>query len=92
MRKTWVALQWTGAIVLALAGCKSAPDKYKPAPRGEQFILPPETDHRFDQPIAYPKGTLNKDNSKKDSDSKDDDMAPPTLRSPTSRSGGSPGY
>ncbi len=77
MRTTWLGTQVLALGLLALASCKSGPDKYKPEPHPEQYALPPD-DPRFSKPIQFPKDTLNKDNPKKD----DGDMTPGPTKSP----------
>ena len=75
MRRTW---SWATllSLLVALAGCYSVDrHKVKPPKHEEQYILPPQDQAKWDQPLEYPKGTLNQDMIKKKAE-QDKDIKP----------------
>jgi len=61
MRLSWKGLFGLTTALLTVCGCWSSTQPLRPPKQPEEFILPPKDDAKFDQPVAYPKGTLNKD-------------------------------
>ena len=84
-RRTRNGLCGLSLLLLGLTGCWTTEPSLRPPPRPEEYVLPPSDDPRFSNPVAYPKGTLFKDNLRKDSDGKDQ---MPAMRSGASRMGG----
>lgn len=83
MLRTWLAMPVIAAM-LALVGCTSNAEKYRPPPQPERYAVPPEDVARFSQPIQYPKEVMKQDTGKKNDDG---DAPPPTMRG-AGRSGG----
>lgn len=72
MRRTWGSIGLSIVLLMALAGCEQTlKQKLRPAQQPEAYNLPPADDPRFQKPIEYPKGTLNKDETKISRDLKD---------------------
>src|SRR5262245_193657 len=77
MRRTWGCIGMLVCLLTALSGCEpTLRQKPRPPKQPEAYNLPPADDARFQQPLAYPKGTLNQDPVKKAKD-KDQPMQPP---------------
>ena len=82
MRTMWSSLVALIAALLLIAGCYSTERVKLKAPKHpESYDLPPTSDAKWDKPIEYPKGTLNKDNIKQDSD-KDGPNGQPKMGGP----------
>lgn len=71
--------------LLVVAGCNFLEsDKFKPPKLVESYVLPPDDDRRFNNPVEYPKGMLNS-GPKKEVDPADG--TPPPGRIPSQMSG-----
>jgi hypothetical protein len=66
MRRMWPGLHCLVVGLFVLSGCWSTAPKLKRPDRPEEYVVPPGDDPRFSAPIAYPPGTLNKDEIKKE--------------------------
>lgn len=81
MRRTWAGIPALVALLTALGGngCYSTNyAKINKPKRDEVFNLPAVADSRWDKPLEYPKGTLNRDSIVKQKDK--DSMPPPSMR------------
>jgi hypothetical protein len=61
MLRWWRVFGLMTALLLSLNGCKAPQQQIKPRRPPEEYVDPPEGDKRYDQPVEYPKGTLNQD-------------------------------
>jgi hypothetical protein len=51
-------MHWLAGSLLLAAGCWHSGPEVKPPPRPEEYMVPPEQEVRWSNPVEYPKGTL----------------------------------
>lgn len=77
--QTWWSHVPVLALLLAITGCYTTKQvKVKPPKHEEAYLLPPANERRFDEPVKYPKETLNQDSTRKGLDNTGQPM--PTMR------------
>jgi hypothetical protein len=87
MRRLWEGLSLILAAVFGMAGCASPNIALKPPKHPEEFKLPPDEEAKYSEPLKYPDGYLNKDDSNKGSNMPGGPNGPPGAGGMGSRGG-----